>query len=211
MVDLGTTLFAHLFQVPIAERIGQVPTDTEQDDVFFETVTLKVDHAEARGANRWARSLPKSKTSPLTQQNQHKGRLTVADVLSRIKDGRPGVETAWAQIATLADERKSLVWCEEMRHAWAACLPLLERGDAIAARMAFKEEYTRLLTAARRERTPPQWTLTPGSDPDQREQVVTAAAAQGLITAAHAATLLPYHQPPTPAGQALLEAAAAMM
>ena len=74
--------------------------------------------------------------------------------------------------------------------------------------MAFKEAYTRLLTAARRERTPPQWSLTLGSDPDQREQVVTAAAAQGLITAEHAATLLPYHQPPTPAGQALLEAAA---
>src|SRR5512143_1824051 len=70
MVDLGTTLFHHLFQVPIAERIGQVTTDTEQDDIFFETVTLKVDHAEARGANRWARSLPKSKTSPLTQQNR---------------------------------------------------------------------------------------------------------------------------------------------
>jgi len=27
---------------------------------------------------------------------EHKGRLTVADVLSRIEDGRPGVETAWA-------------------------------------------------------------------------------------------------------------------
>ncbi len=139
---------------------------------------------------------------------EHKGRLTVADVLSRIEDGRPGVETAWAQIVTLQDERRSLAWCEEMRLAWAAALPLLERGDGVAARMAFKEEYTRLLTTARRERTPPQWSLTLGRDPDHREQVVTAAAAQGLITAEHAATLLPYHQPPTPAGQALLEAAA---
>lgn len=48
---------------------------------------------------------------------EHKGRLTVADVLSRIEDGRPSVEAAWAQIATLQDERRSLVWCEEMRHA----------------------------------------------------------------------------------------------
>lgn len=139
----------------------------------------------------------------------HTGRLTVADVLSRLEDGRPGVETAWAQVATRTDERKSLAWCEEMRVAWATALPLLNAGDAIAARMAFKEEYTRLLTAARRERTPPQWSLTLGSDPDQREQVVTAAAAQGLITAAHAVTLLPYHPPPTPASQALLEAVAA--
>jgi|GEM_PF-1245285 len=138
---------------------------------------------------------------------EHKGRLTVADVLSRIEDGRPGPEAAWAQIATLQDERKSLVWCEEMRQAWAVALPLLGSGDEVAARMTFKEEYTRLLTAARRERTPPQWSLTPGSDPDHREQVVTEAAAQGLITAEYAATLLPYHQPPTPAGQALLEAA----
>src|SRR5512143_1998736 len=92
MVDLGTTLFAHLFQVPIAERIGQVPTDTEQDDVFFETVTLKVDHAEARGANRWARSLPKSKTSPLTQQNRQMcHRLNVRFLHPRPRPrGRPG-------------------------------------------------------------------------------------------------------------------------
>src|SRR5512143_391101 len=46
---------------------------------------------------------------------EHKGRLTVADVLSRLEDGRPGVEAAWAQISTLADERKSLVWCGAMR------------------------------------------------------------------------------------------------
>src|SRR5512143_3411253 len=72
---------------------------------------------------------------------EHKGRLTVADVLSRIQDGRPGVETAWAQIATLTDERKSLVWCEEMRLAWAAALSLLERGDGIAARMAFNTTW----------------------------------------------------------------------
>ena len=142
---------------------------------------------------------------------EHKGRLTVADVLSRIEDGRPGVEAAWAQVVTLTDERQSLVWCEEMRLAWAAALPLLERGDAVAARMAFKEEYTHRLTAARQARTPPQWTLTPGSDPDHREQVVTAAAAQGRITAEYAAKLLPYHQPPTPAGQALLEATTAAL
>src|SRR5512144_2605160 len=136
---------------------------------------------------------------------EHKGRLTVADVLSRIDDGRPGVEAAWAQIATLADERKSLVWCEEMRAAWAVALPLLDSRDKVAARMAFKEEYTRRLTVARRERTPPQWTLTPGSDPDHREHIVTAAAALGLISVEYAAKLLPHHQPPTLAGQALLD------
>ena len=95
-----------------------------------------------------------------------------------------------------------------MRLAWAVALPLLDNGDEVAAQMAFKEEYTRLLTAARRERTPPQWSLTPGSDPDHREQVVTEAAAHGLISADYAAKLLPYHHAPTPAGQALLTAAA---
>ena len=139
---------------------------------------------------------------------EHNGRLTVADVLNRIEDGRPGAEVAWAQVLDLQDETKSGVWCEEMRQAWAACLPLLTSGDTVAARMAFKEEYTRLLAVARRERTPPQWTLTPGSDPDHREQVVTEAVAHGLISADYAAKLLPYHHAPTPAGQALLEAAA---
>ena len=43
MVDLHTTLFHHLFQIPIAERIGQVPAHTGQDDVLFKSVAFEVD------------------------------------------------------------------------------------------------------------------------------------------------------------------------
>src|SRR5438270_13827149 len=40
-----------------------------------------------------------------------KGRLTLAEVVSRLEDGRPGPEQAWAQIMhALADERITVVW-----------------------------------------------------------------------------------------------------
>ena len=42
MVDLHAALFHHLFQIPIAERIGQVPAHTGQDDVLFKSVAFKL-------------------------------------------------------------------------------------------------------------------------------------------------------------------------
>ena len=96
-----------------------------------------------------------------------KGRLTLRDILERMDDGRPGPEAAWAQVLWLKDERKSAVWCEEMRAAWAVALPLLDSGDEIAARMAFKETYSRngcwRKPAATTQRLPPPITLPSGT------------------------------------------------
>jgi hypothetical protein len=43
MIDRRIPLSHHFFQVPVAQRISQVPTDTGQDDVFFDTVAFEVD------------------------------------------------------------------------------------------------------------------------------------------------------------------------
>jgi hypothetical protein len=49
--------------------VSQVPTDTSQDDVFFDAMAFEVDHKGTCSTIRWARSLPKSEFSLLTQQS----------------------------------------------------------------------------------------------------------------------------------------------
>lgn len=69
MIDVHAAFCHHLLQVAVAERIGQVPANTEQNDFPFEAVTFEVDHAGSCKAIRWARSLPKSGLPLLTQHN----------------------------------------------------------------------------------------------------------------------------------------------
>jgi hypothetical protein len=125
-----------------------------------------------------------------------RGILTVQDVVSRIDDGRPGVEEAWAMLPK--DEASSCVWTDEMREAFAVALPLLVDGDSIAARMAFKETYTRLLATARDERRAPNWTASLGHDAGAREVAIRDAADRGRLSHDQAAALLPAptSQPP---------------
>lgn len=121
-----------------------------------------------------------------------RGMLTVQDVISRLDDGRPGPEEAWAMMPR--DEAKTVVWTEEMAQAWGTALPLLEQGEEVPARMAFKEVYTRLLHEARANRIMPKWTASLGHDKEGREVVLLEAMRLGRLSAPHVAGLLPYHQ-----------------
>src|SRR5580698_7199183 len=57
-----------------------------------------------------------------------------------VNDGRPGVEEAWAMCPKTEDV--SAVWTAEIADAFGACRLVLADGDAIAARMIFKERYS---------------------------------------------------------------------
>jgi hypothetical protein len=118
-----------------------------------------------------------------------RGVLTVADVVSRIDDGRPGPDEAWAMLPR--DEETTVVWTEEMRQAWAIALPLLDADESIPARMAFKEAYVKAVSAARDNGIGPRWTVSLGHDVEGRTQVVKDAAEKGLISQEHAQALLP--------------------
>lgn len=96
-----------------------------------------------------------------------RGALTVQDVISRMDDGRPGVEEAWAMIPR--DEESSIVWTDEMAQAYGAAAPLLAEGDRVGARMAFKEAYARLVAAARDQRQPANWTPSLGGNVSGRQ------------------------------------------
>ena len=130
-----------------------------------------------------------------------KGRLTIADVLTRLEDGRPGVEEAWAMLPKSEDE--TVVWTEEMARAMGVAQTLLDDGDHVAARMAFKESYSRLVQMARDASRPVRWTASLGHSVQGREHAIAQAVEQGKLTAEHAAGLLPYREF-TPEGNAVL-------
>jgi hypothetical protein len=110
-------------------------------------------------------------------------------VISRIDDGRPGVEQAWAMIPQ--DEETSTVWTEEMAQAWGVAAPLLS-NDRIAARMAFKEAYAKAVTDARDQKLPPKWTPSFGRDVPGRQAALAEAVRHNRIGLAHAVELLPH-------------------
>lgn len=110
-----------------------------------------------------------------------KGQLTTQDVISRLDDGRPGVEEAWALIP--AGEDDTIVWTAEMAEANAACAPLLATGDRIAARMTFKEVYAKAVTKAVAAGLPVAWQASLGWDLEKRKRVLTAAVKDGKLPA----------------------------
>jgi hypothetical protein len=134
-----------------------------------------------------------------------RGMLTVADVVSRLDDGRPGVEEAWAMLPK--NEADSAVWTAETSQAFGVAVGLLDRGDAIAARMAFKESYTRLVQQARDAGKPVQWQVTLGHSESGREAVLLEAAAKGRITLERAREFVPSLPAPDPKVMQLLEGA----
>jgi hypothetical protein len=119
-----------------------------------------------------------------------KGSFTAEAVISRIDDSRPGVEEAWAMLPH--DEETSTVWTEEMAKAWGVALPLLNDGDRIGARMAFKEAYTKLVTTARNEKIPARWTVSFGRDAAGRVVALESAVRNRRIGVDHAVQLLPF-------------------
>lgn len=132
-----------------------------------------------------------------------KGRLTIAEILTRLDDGRPGVEEAWSMIPK--SEGGTVVWTEEMAHAFGIACPLLDE-DPVAARMAFKESYTIAVQKARDAGIPAHWTPSLGLDAGGREGPLLEAVRLGRIRGDHAMRLLPYRGNPPPEVMKLLEA-----
>ena len=136
--------------------------------------------------------LPQVLASLKRCRKELKGRLTIADVVSRLDDGRPLTEKAWLMIP--GDEESSVVWTEEMAEAFGSAIPLIQAGDQIAARMAFKESYSMLVNKARDEAKPVKWTVSFGSNKEEREDAVIDAVQSGRLTHQRAIELIPYSE-----------------
>jgi hypothetical protein len=121
-----------------------------------------------------------------------KGRLTIADVLTRLDDGRPGAEEAWSSIPK--DEAGSVVWTEEMREAYSVASPLIQAGDLVPARMAFLERYRAAVQRARDAHLGVEWSFSPGTDKSGRELALLDAAEKGRISVEAVQRMLPHHR-----------------
>jgi hypothetical protein len=119
-----------------------------------------------------------------------RSRLTLADVISRLDDGRPGPNEAWAMLPR--SESQSVVWTEEMAAAMVSAQPLLAAGDSVAARMAFLEHYGRLVSDARRLHVPVRWMPSLGHDPNGRVAALREAIEKNRLSSTHAEKLLPH-------------------
>jgi hypothetical protein len=111
-----------------------------------------------------------------------------ADVIAQIQgivadDGRPGPEEAWAQAFKALDERVTVVWTSEAHEAYSIASPILQAGDEVGARMAFRETYTRLVAEAREARAPVRWVASIGDDNEQRDRVLLPHVQAGRISA----------------------------
>ena len=110
---------------------------------------------------------------------EHKGRLTAEAVISRIDDGRPGPEEAWAMIPR--DESASVVWTDEMAAAYGIAYPLISEGEHIAGRMAFLEHYRAAVSKARLDGVRVNWVPSLGFDQVGRARALQDAADKGRI------------------------------
>jgi hypothetical protein len=113
---------------------------------------------------------------------------TLAEIIARIDDGRPGTEEAWAMLPK--DESASVVWTDEMAEAYGIARDLMDT-DHVAARMAFKESYLRLVNDSREHKRPVRWTPSIGHDPRSRERALVEAVSKGRISHDHAQEFLP--------------------
>ena len=121
------------------------------------------------------------------------GRLTLAAIIERINehDGRPASDESWATAVRAEDENETVVWTDETRRAMSVARPLLELGDKVGARMAFRDAYQRFVNDARADRVPVSWSASLGWDAERRREVLTDAVAYGLLPSSFATGLMP--------------------
>lgn len=123
-----------------------------------------------------------------------KARFSTGAIIEQIEklqpDGRPGADEAWAMIPQ--DEAATVVWTDEMAQAFGIARPLLNEGDKIGARMAFRDAYNRIVEQNKRSGVAVRWVPSLGHDPAGREIALTEAARLGRLGHAQVAGLLPH-------------------
>lgn len=129
---------------------------------------------------------------------------TVFDIVEIIKDRTGakhiGVEEAWTIAVESFDEYSTVVWTKEIAEARGIASDLYQR-DKVAARMAFKDAYSRIIKTA----PEPKWFTTIGFDPQRRADAIASAV---LLKRLPAGSDAKYRiEAPTMTAQLLIESA----
>ena len=119
------------------------------------------------------------------------GRLTLAAVLERIEsaDGRPTANEAWGIALSGFDESMTIITNQEINAAMSVARPIMDVGDEVGARMAFRDSYERTVTENRNQGVNPEWYPSMGSDKRMRAAVVAGAVERGLLPMSYFAEL----------------------
>lgn len=127
-------------------------------------------------------------------------------VTAKAADGRPGREEAWSIALKASDEAETVMVSEEILGALSIANQHLERGDKVAARMAFLESYDRLVGEKRAAGDPFKWNLSLGADKARRANAIQLAQAAGQIGRDEASDLLRIHseEPMSAAGLSIV-------
>lgn len=113
----------------------------------------------------------------------------ILEILDRmLPDGRPTADEAWALYPR--SEYASSVITDEMAEAFKMAAPLLDSGDKIGARMAFKDAYNRIVEQNKLSGIAPTWLPSLGHDKDGREAALQDAVNRKLLKAEHAVKML---------------------
>lgn len=163
---------------------GHMPSSTAKA-MFFRALTSFSIEAVRAGFDAHVKDPVRGKFAPMP-----------ADIVAQIEgliadDGRPGAEEAWAMVSRAADESETVVWTEEMSQAFSVCQPIMDSGDQVGARMAFKESYIRQIEDARKARRPATWSVSLGHDASKRHAALTQAETRGLLSSGDALRLSP--------------------
>lgn len=125
-------------------------------------------------------------------RKEYKSRLSLALIIEKIDEltpgGRPSPEEAWAMVPK--DESASAVITEEMAMALKTAQPLIDDGDLIAARMAFKDTYTNLVRFNKTHGFGVKWFPSLGDDKSGREPVLAEAVRNKRLDVEHALRLV---------------------
>jgi hypothetical protein len=113
-------------------------------------------------------------------------KLTLADVVNRIVDGRPGDDEAWA-LMPKTEQEAGLV-TQEMSEAWGIAV-LLE--NEMARRMAFKETHRNRVREARAQGRPVKWSVSAGWNKASTESVAIEGVQRGLVGVEQAKEFVP--------------------
>ena len=119
------------------------------------------------------------------------GRLTLAAVLERIEsaDGRPTANEAWGIALSGYDEAMTIITNQEINAAMSVARPIMDAGDEVGARMAFRDSYERTVTENRNQGVNPEWYPSMGSDKRMRASIVAGAIERGMLSMSYFAEL----------------------
>jgi hypothetical protein len=119
----------------------------------------------------------------ISRFRKESSRFSLNGIIAQIEKLNPnrriGADEAWAIYPH--DEASSAVITNEIAEAMAVAQPLLNEGDKVGARMAFKTAYERITDNNKANGIEPKWFPSLGSDSTGREFAITEAVRLGRL------------------------------